>query len=344
MPTNNDQVIKKRKRKPPSKTVNEFTSEDWDRYPPRKPTTFLKPGLAVRELRKDLRLMKRLAAEAMKKQAAMERKQVQDYMLCPQTEQTQESFDAGRLVLLRDLRIKVGRKLGYVPIALGGVGSPWLMKGRDGPPAIPEPWELRDGTGDSPMERHIAAEHEEIEWGNKYFDGLFALFCVSQIPLRRFYRHEVCPVFSRMETRISGDHYDPFYEKWYTKLRVLSVEMREFEARTKTVEHRQTQPVATGNKRSGRKRDRAIGNRNKEIAALAVSGKEPLEIAKILDAQKNLDGQQKYSVPKSWMIVEDDGTPYSVKNFEKAYYDPHLRKKFYGLIYYCKKSCAKVLG
>ena len=245
MPTNNDQVIKKRKRKPPSKTVNEFTSEDWDRYPPRKPTTFLKPGLAVRELRKDLRLMKRLAAEAMKKQPAMEGKQVQDYMLCPQTEQTQESFDADKLVLLRDLRINVGRELGYVPIALGGDGSPWLMKGKDGPPAIPEPWELRDGTGDSPMERHIAAEHEEIEWANKYLDGLFALFqegigsegvCVSRIPFTRFYIYQVCPVFSRMETRISGNHYNPFYEKWYTKLSVLSVEMREFEARTKELE------------------------------------------------------------------------------------------------------------
>ena len=140
------------------------------------------------------------------------------------------------MVLLRDLRIKVERELGCVLIALGGDGSPWLMKGKDGPPAIPEPWELRDGTGDSPIERHIAAEHDEIEWADKYFDDLFALFCVSQIPLRRFYRHEVCPVFSRMETRISGDHYDPFYEKWYTKLCVLSVEMKELEARTKELE------------------------------------------------------------------------------------------------------------
>lgn len=240
MPTNNDQVIKKRKRKPQSKTVDEFTPEDWERY---------KTGPAVRELRKDLRLMKRLATEAMKIQPAM----------------------AGKLVLLRDLRIKVGRKLGYVPIALGGDGSPWLMKGKDGPPVIPEPWELRDGTGDSPMERHIAAEHEEIEWADKYFDGLFALFCVSQIPLRRFYRHEVCPVFSRMETRISGNHYDPFYEKWHTKLRMLSVEMRELEARTREVKKEQTQEASLdetaviSQKFRGRKRSERVSLRRQFI-------------------------------------------------------------------------------
>ena len=97
-------------------------------------------------------------------------------------------------------------------------------------------------------------------------------------------------------------------------------------------------------KKGGRKPNQMIANRTKEIAALTASGKTPLEIARILDAQKNLDGQQKYPVPDSWMIVEDDGTPYLVKNFEKAYYDQHLRKKFYGLIYYSKKSCAEVVG
>jgi hypothetical protein len=97
-------------------------------------------------------------------------------------------------------------------------------------------------------------------------------------------------------------------------------------------------PTEARQKKAGRKRDDKIANRNKEMAALTASGKAPLEIAKILDAQ------QKYSVPDSWMIVEDDGNQYRVRGFEKAYYDPHLRKKFYGLIYYCKQSCAKVVG
>ena len=283
MPTNNDQVMKKRKRKPPSKTVNEFTSKDWDRY---------KSGQELKELRKDLGLVKRLATEAMKKQPAMEGKQVQDYMLCPQTERTQETFDAGKLVLLRDLRIMVKRELGYVPIALGGDGSPWLMKGKDGPPAIPEPWELRDGTGDSPIERHIAAEHEEIEWANKYLDGLFALFQegigsegvrVSRIPFTRFYIYQVCPVFSRMETRISGKHYDSFYEKWYIKLSVLSVEMREFEARTREVKKEQTQEASLdqtavisqkirGRKRSERVRQRRQFIRNQVNSGVGIRG------------------------------------------------------------------------
>ena len=75
MPTNNDQVIKERKRNPPSKTIDEFTPEDWERY---------KRGPAVTEsplsiLRKDLRLMNIRATEAVKKQPAMEGKQVQDY-------------------------------------------------------------------------------------------------------------------------------------------------------------------------------------------------------------------------------------------------------------------------
>ena len=61
MPTNNDQVIKKRKRKLQRKTVDEFTPEDWERF---------KPGLAVKEFRKDMRQI----AEATKKQAAMEGK------------------------------------------------------------------------------------------------------------------------------------------------------------------------------------------------------------------------------------------------------------------------------
>ncbi len=269
-----------------------------------------------------------------------------------QTEQAQEFFYAGKLVLLRDLRIRATRKLGYVPIALFGDGSPDLMKDEDGqPPPIPEPYVLLGGTGDSPIERHVAAEHEEIEWADKYLDGLFALFqegigpegvCVSPNPFVRFYIFYICqvfPIFSRMETPISGDHYNPFYEKWCIKLNVLSVKMREFEARTKTVEHGQTQPVATGNKRSGRKRDTTISDRNKEIAALAASGKPPLEIAKLLDAR------QKYSVPDSWTIKDEgDGYSYKVRNFEKAYYDPQLRKKLNDLFYNAKKSCAEVVG
>ena len=90
-------------------------------------------------------------------------------------------------------------------------------------------------------------------------------------------------------------------------------------------------------KSGGRKPNKTISDRNKEIVALATSGKTPLEIAKHLDARN-------CSVPHSWTIVEDDGEQYQVRNFEKAYYDPQLHRKLNDLIYDAKKSCAKVVG
>ncbi len=293
MPTNNDQVIKKRKRNPPSKTVDEFTPEDWDRY---------KTGPALRELRKDLRLMKRLATEAMKIQPAM----------------------AGKLVLLRDLRIKVGRKLGYVPIALGGDGSPWLMKGKDGPPIIPEPWELRDGTGDSPMERHIAAEHEEIEWADKYFDGLFSLFCVSQIPLRRFYRHEVCPLLKRMEAAISRDSYNDFFEKWYLKLKELAGETKQKEAHRLREAEGLIRPIGKkGTGRKGRIPDEHIVERDREIARLVHQGWPVRRIADWLSKMRL------YRTPPSWKVGD-----FEWKTAKK----PALKNRFRVMVYAAKRK------
>ena len=311
MPTNNDQVMKNQKKKSQSKTVDEFTSEDWDRY---------KSGCAVRELRKE----KRRIAEAMKKQAAMERRQVQDYMLCPQTEQAQGSFYAGKMVLLRDLRIKARRELGYVPIALLGDGSPDLMKGKDGPLAIPEPWELSGGTGDLPIEKHIASEYAETAWADKHLDGLFALFCVSHIPLRRFYRHEVCPLFKRMEAAISRDSYNDFFEKWYLKLKELAGEIRQKGAHRLREDEGLIRPIGKkGAGRKGRKPDEHIVERDREIARLA---HKRWPVRKIADW---LSEMRLYRTPRSW----------NVGDFEwSADKTPALKNRFRVMVYAAKRK------
>lgn len=126
------------------------------------------------------------------------------------------------------------------------------------------------------------------------------------------------------------------------KLSMTALSLREIEltealaAKAKTGKPPQ-ESTGTCQKQAGRKTDDKITNRNNEIATLLAAGKPLLEIAKHLDARGVL-------VPYSWMIVEDDGTPYPVKNFEKAYYDLPLRKKLRGLVYDVKRSHAKVVG
>ncbi len=252
------------------------------------------------------------------------------------THKAQEVFAAEKAALLRDLLIKAKRELTYEPIALGGPGSPWLMKWKEGAPILPEEWELLGGTGDSSIERHIKAEKEEVKYADEYLSGIYRIFGEllrsqnineSAFLVEELYQNELWPVFEGLELAISYDNYNLLFEKWNFKLK----------ARTKTVEHGQTQPVATGNKRSGRKRDGTITDRNKEIAALAASGKTPLQIAKHLDARR-------VPVPNSWTIKDGDEESYTVENFEKAHSIPQLRKKLNDLIYEAKNPRARVVG
>lgn len=93
----------------------------------------------------------------------------------------------------------------------------------------------------------------------------------------------------------------------------------------------------TRKKKAGRKPNEKIGDRNKEIAALAIPGKPTLEIAKHLDARG-------YSVPDSWTVEETGVDGYVVGSFEKAYRIPHLRKKLNDLIYEAKNPRARPVG
>lgn len=130
-------------------------------------------------------------------------------------------------------------------------------------------------------------------------------------------------------------------EKWKTHIEAMAwkaeqrtpvkTEESHVEAATPSV------AMSQQKQKRGRKRDETIINRNKEIAALAASGKGHLEIAKHLDARR-------VPVPNSWTIEEAGEDGYVVVSFEKAYRIPHLRKKLNDMIYDAKNSRARVVG
>ncbi len=154
------------------------------------------------------------------------------------TQKAQEVFAAEKAALLRDLLIKAKRELTYEPIALGGPGSPWLMKWKDGAPILPEEWELLGGTGDSSIERHIKAEKEEVKYADEYLSGIYRFFGEllrsqnideSAFLVEELYRNELWPVFERLELAISYDNYNLLFEKWNFKLKARTKELEKEE-------------------------------------------------------------------------------------------------------------------